>query len=208
MSKFMRKMAAVVPFAHLLGVHAESETDKDDEKKEEAKRADWAKKAESDDDRKQKDDESDDDYAKRMEKMDDDEEDDKKAKKAKGEKDDDESEGMEDDSEEAKAVRQSERARCARIIAHGIKNGCVSQAGVFAFDTSMTSTQAISALSASKLDSNANRSGLGQRMAAVKVPNVGADSPSHIDPNNPQAAAKAIADRVIAAAAKARGETA
>lgn len=205
MSNLVKKMmakAGVVPFAHLLGIHAESETNDNDEqkKKDEAKRADWAKKAETDDDRKQKDGESDDDYAQRMEEMD--KEDDKKAK---GEKADDDA-SADEGSEEAKAARQIERARCAKIIAHGIKNGCVNQAGVFAFDTSMSVSQAIGALSASKLDGGAKGPGLGQRMAGVNVVKVGADAPASHDPSDPQAAAKAVADRIIASAAKARGE--
>jgi len=205
MSNLVKKMmakAGVVPFVHLLGIHAESETNDNDEqkKKDEAKRADWAKKAETDDDRKQKDGESDDDYAQRMEEMD--KEDDKKAK---GEKADDDA-SADEGSEEAKAARQIERARCAKIIAHGIKNGCVNQAGVFAFDTSMSVSQAIGALSASKLDGGAKGPGLGQRMAGVNVVKVGADAPASHDPSDPQAAAKAVADRIIASAAKARGE--
>ena len=203
--KLKNKLAAVVPFAHLLGIRAESETDDtgEEKKKDEAKSAKWAKEAETDDERKQKDGESDDDYAKRMEKMD--EEDDKKAK---GEKAEDDDASADEGSEEAKAARQVERARCAKIIAHGIKNGCVNQAGVFAFDTTMSVNQAIGALSASKLDGGAKGPGLGQRMATVGVVRVGADAPASHDPSDPQAASKAMADRIIASAAKARGEKA
>jgi hypothetical protein len=203
--KLKNKLAAVVPFAHLLGIRAESETDDTDEekKKDEAKHAKWAKAAETDDERKQKDGESDDDYAKRMEKLD--EEDDKKAK---GEKSEDDDASADEGSEEAKAARHAERARCAKIIAHGIHNGCAKQAFVFAFDTTLSSAQAIAAMSASKLDGGAKGPGLGQRMAGVSVIKVGADVPESHDPSNPQAAAKAIADSIIASAAKARGEKA
>lgn len=206
MSKLTKKLAATVPFAHLLGIRAESNPDETDEERQEredqeARRAQWSKKAETDDERKQKDDESDDDYIKRMEKMDEDEE--KEARSASGSDDD---EGMEDEDEDAKAVRSSERARCARIIAHGIKNGCVNAAATLAFDTSMTSKQVIATLRAAKIDSGAGRAGLGSRMAAVVVPHVGSDVVSGVDPNDPQAAAKATANAIIKAAAKARGE--
>ena len=199
-----KKLAATVPFAHLLGIRAESETEEDKKEREdqEAKKASWSKKAESDDDRKQRDGESDEEYAQRMEEMDDEED-----KKAKSSSESDPEEDLEDNSEETKAVRQHERVRCAKIIAHGIKNGCVNQAGVFAFDTSMTAAQAISALNAGKIDASANsRSSLSGRMAGVAIPNVGADGSDKPDLSDPRMAAKISANAIIAAAAKARGE--
>jgi hypothetical protein len=196
MSKLVKRLAAV-PFAHLLGI-TRAESDQPDDKEEsdemKAKRASWAEKAEDDPDRKQREGESDDDYAKRMEEMDDEE--------AKAEGKDVPDDDAED--EETKAIRRDERARCAKIIAHGIKNGCVNQAGVFAFDTSMTVAQATAALSASRLDGKKGTS-LAQRMTSVDVPVVGADAPQP-DSSSPHAQAKAVADRIIAAASRARGE--
>lgn len=205
----LTKLAGVLPFAHLLGIKAESDTPDDEKKKEdEAKRADWAKKAESDDDRKQKDDESDEDYAKRMEKMDDEEDDEEKDKaKSKAESDEGEEEARADDQdgsdgEEAKA----ERSRCAKIMAHGIKQGNAAQAGVFAFNTRMSVNAAVAALSAGASMTTAKQAGLASRMAAVTVAKIGPDAPQAHDPSDPNAKAKATADAIIAAAAKARGE--
>ncbi len=199
-------MAAVSPFAHLLGVAAEKEDDDDKEKAkdDEAKRAEWAKKAETDDARKQGKDESDEDYAERMEEMDEEEDEDKKGKKSKrAETDDDGDEGLEDESEEKKAVRRSERTRCAKIIAHGIKTGSVRQAGIFAFDTSMTVAAAIAALDAGKLDNEAGkRGGLKERMAAVGISSVGPGAGEAPDASSP----KAVAAMIIEAGRKARGE--
>jgi hypothetical protein len=202
MSK-LTKLAGVLPFAHLLGIKAESDTPEDEDKKkeDEAKRAEWAKKAESDDDRKQKDDESDEDYATRMEKMDDEED------KAKSKADEGEEEAKADDQdgsdgEEAKA----ERSRCAKIMAHGIKHGNAAQAGVFAFNTRMSVNAAIAALAAGASITPAKPSGLGSRMATVQTPKVGPDASQAHDLNDPNARAKATADAIIAAAAKARGE--
>lgn len=191
---------ATVPFAHLLGIRAETK-DSQDDKDQEAKKADWAKKAESNPDRKQGDDEGDDDYVKRMEEMDEDDE----KKDAKRAKDSDPETDMEGDDEKEQAVRRAERARCAKIIAHGIKHGCVNQAGVFAFDTALTSSQAIAALTAAKMDAPRS-AGLSALMHGVALPNVGVGSPESPDMGNPVVGAKAMADRIVAAAAKARGE--
>lgn len=218
-----KKLAATVPFASLLGIRAESEDDtvREDDDDMKAKKAEWAKKAETDDERKQRDDESDGEYVSRMEAMDDEEKksndedgddaDAKKANKAKRaeHEEPDGDEGMESEDDDAKAARARERARCARIIAHGIKLGRVSQAGVFAFDTSLTAKQAISALNAAGIDAESApraTSGLASRMATLNVPKPGVDGVQAPDASDPKVAAKLTADRIIAAAAKARGE--
>lgn len=189
-----KKLAATVPFAHLLGIRAESDEPKKEDKPD-AARAE----SEDDDERKQREDESDEQYAKRMEELDD------KDEKAKRAEEDKPEEDAEDDDDNAKAARTSERARCAKIIAHGIKNGCVNQAGVFAFDTGMTADQAISAMSASKLDNEAsNKGGLSSRMAGLSIPRVTADAPAA--GNGSDDPSKQAADAIIRAAAKARGE--
>ncbi|GJG92843.1 hypothetical protein [Cupriavidus pauculus] len=202
----LTKMASAMPFAHFLGLapgatSARAEDDDDDE-------------------RKQREGESDEDYAKRMDELDDKEEKDKESKSSKAEGDDPddkdaEDEDLEDGDDEdnkddketgkragrAMGARQRERARCAAIVAAGIKAGAVNQACVFAFDTSMTSKQAIAALGASALDKPKGRSGLADRMASVKVKTVTPQGEAL-----PVSDAKAIADRAIAAAARARGE--
>lgn len=189
------KKLATVPFAHLLGIRAESETEETEEERaereeKEAKRAEWAKKAETDDDRKQREEETDDEYVSRMEKMDDEE-----ARRA-------ENDGLDEDDDEGekeKAARRAERARCARIVAHGINNGCVTQAAVFAFDTNLPVSAAIAAMKAAKLDGKSNLSG---RMGTTHIPKVGAD----VSRTKTEGTAAAQADAIIQAAKKARGE--
>jgi hypothetical protein len=199
----LSRIASAVGFAHLLGL-ASAKAEENDKKKDD----DTAKKAEEDDD-KQRADESDEDYAKRMEEKDKDTakkaEDDEKAKKAEDDKKK-EDEAKENDDEKQKAARSSERARCARIIAHGIANNCVRQAGVFAFDTEMSAPQAIGALEASAADtadSPRRSSGLRERMGGVQQVNVGIDAgASASNPADP----KAQADAIILAGKRRRGE--
>lgn len=197
--KLTRKLSAAVPFAHLLGIRAETE---DDDRRD-------SDPAAEDDERKQREGESDEDYAKRMEELD-------EKEQAESEKDEEQAESgdepdgdEEEDDDEPKAAARAERARCARIIAHGIKHGCVHAAAVFAFDTGMSVAQAVSALNASGRDASASkRGGLGSRMAAITVPKVSADAAPAPDMSDPKAAAAATAKMIIAAAAKARGEAA
>ena len=99
-------------------------------------------------------------------------------------------------------VAMEERTRCSRIIRHGIEHRCINQAYTFAFDTSMTSDQAIAALMAAQLD--AARPGSGQRNSMVRHVQVGSDLPpvtKRIEVTTQQ-----IVNRVIAAAVKARGK--
>lgn len=212
-----KTLAGVVPFAHLLGNRpraARAEGDEQDRKDDE------------DDDKKKgrrAEDDSDDDDARRAEGDDKDRDegddaDDKKGKKAKkgkrADKDNNDTDGddadAEDESDEGaddnddddddteKAARNSERARCARIIAHGVKIGAVRQAGVFAFNTKMSSRAAIAALNASALDGKAGRkASLGERMAGTQIPNPGASS---------AASAPTQAELIVLAGKKRRGE--
>ena len=206
----LKKMVATVPFASLLGIRMEEETEKERAAREEkTRRAEWEKKAESDPERARKDDESDDEYSRRMEEMDAEETDgdgekeeedkdgDKKGKKAKKAEDEDEDPDDEDGDKE-KAARSAERARCAKIIAFGIQSGCVAQAGVFAFDTSMSARAAIAALKAGKIDGR--RGALGERMSQIRMPILGDGGAI------PEASARSVAAAIIAAGAKRRGE--
>jgi len=188
-----KRLAKSVPFAHLLGIRAEDESDDDREKREEdeARRAEWEKKAEDDPDRERREDESDEEYAKRMEKMDEEEEEARRAedRRARGE-------GEDGDSEEARA----ERARCAQIIAFGITSNCIRQAAVFAFDTTMSAKVAIANMKATRAD---GKQSIHSRMSGVAPINpVGADGGEQLDASS----SKSVAAAIIQAAKKARGE--
>ena len=187
--KLAKTFARAASFAHLLGLAAKAEDD------------DTAANAEDqtdDDERKQRDGESDDDYAKRMQELDDKEDADD------GNPDDnpDANNGNEQEDDKAKGARTEERARCAAIIAHGIKAGCVEQAGVFAFDTRLSAAEAISALKAGASATAARPALLAARMSAVVVPKVGTDAAAGPDAST----AEGQAALIIAAAKKCRNE--
>jgi len=185
----MSKKSLVAPFASLLGLgRARAEDPSND-----------------DDERKQREDESDADYAKRMEELDDkenaaradDEDTDDEASRAESEDGDDDD--KKDDKE--KAARAQERTRCARIIAHGVKIGAVNQAGVFAFDTTMSAASAISALNAGRADAGtaAKKPSLTERMAGARTPNPGASAGG-------SGAQLTVAEQIVLAGKKRRGE--
>lgn len=194
----MSKMKSMVaPFASLMGIGARAAAGAraEDDKPE-------------DDERKQREDESDADYAKRMEELDDDEkaEQDRKdedARRAEEDRKNEDARAADDDGDDEsddvkKAARAAERSRCARIIAHGIKVGAVRQAGVFAFDTRMSSASAIAALDAGRVDvPEQRRTSLADRMASASVPNPGAGGGN---------APMSIAQQIVLAGKKRRGE--
>lgn len=173
-----------------------------------------------DDERKQRDGESDEDYAKRMEELDEKEraeqeekEKEAAARRAEEEREreeaeqraaaegDDDSEDDDGDDATASAARQRERVRCARIMAHGIKLGRARQAGVFAFDTKMSSRAAIAALNAGAEDAPAQprrASSLSTRMASTIIPSAGAGG---VTPKAPT-----LAEQIVQAGKKRRGE--
>ncbi|KVZ18632.1 hypothetical protein WT88_29575 [Burkholderia stagnalis] len=136
----------------------------------------------------------------------DDEDDGVKGARADDEEDDDAAEDTaEDDGDDkkddkAKKAARAERRRCARIISHGIKCGNVQQAGVFAFDTGMSSAAAISALNAaaSVAERAPKAASLRDRMAAEPRRNPGASSGA--------ATQMSLADQIIAAGKIRRGE--
>jgi len=199
----LSKIAGAMSFAHLLGLaSAKAEDDQDKKDDEKAKRAD-----EEDGDA-QREDESDEDYAKRMDAKEKDDEDEKAEGDDPEKKDDEEGDDDEKDVKKSKRaqddekVRKAERARCAEILAHGIAQGCVRQAGVFAFDADMTPSQAIKALQACAQDGT-RPNGLRERMTSVRIPNVGADGgAAALDPTDPKSKALAI----VEAGKKRRGE--
>lgn len=190
-----KTLAGVAPFAHLLS------------------RVGAARAESEDDERKQREGESDEDYAKRMEELDEkeraeQEEREREEARARGagndiDGDDTEAEDGDDETDDAKkAARATERARCARIMAHGIATGNVKQAAVFAFNTKLSSASAIQALGAAnavtpQTQPTARRPSLDERMAHVRAPNPGSGS---------SAAAPSLAEQIIAAGKMRRGE--
>ena len=184
----MSRVAASMPFAHLLGF-AKAE---DDEEARKAKRAD--------DDDGEGDEEA--RKAKRAEDGDDGDEEGKKSRKAKKAKKaaDDGDDGDEEDDSKAKSAVRRDRARCASIVAHGIKAGRVRQACVMAFDTELSARAAIASIDASIEDAAKPRNAdLSSRMAAADVPRVGSEAgaaaPAGMSP---------VAAAIIAAGEKAR----
>ena len=187
-----------LPFASLMGIRAEDGGDnKPAEETQDEKQARWAKLAEEDPDREQAEGESDEDYAARMEEMDNDEQ----ASRAEGGDDGDNPDEKKDD--EAKAVK-AERARCAKIVAHGLKNNCAFQAATLAFDTGLSANEAIATMKASQLDGRAAGGGLGSRMATVATPSLG--SGSQAQNNSGKSRDQLAAESIVKAAAAARGE--
>lgn len=190
------KQPMVAPFASLMGIRAENDTEETQDERE----ARWAALAEDDPDREQAEDESDDDYATRMEEMDDEESegDDKPAASDdEPSADDGEPEDDKGKDKDAKAARASERARCARIIAHGVKTGCVNQAAVLAFDTTLSASSAIATMKAANIDAPKGQnagSGLDGRMNNVNQVNLGTNPPSAAKPNTPEGKAAGILD--------------
>ncbi|NYH21393.1 hypothetical protein [Paraburkholderia bryophila] len=175
-----KTLAGAMPFAHLLS---------------NGKRAARAEQ----DERDQREDESDEDYAKRMEDLDEkdraeEEKEKEDARRAAEEKEKEEARraGAEDDDGDdesdgaKKAARATERTRCACIIAHGINIGAAAQAGVFAFDTKMSSKAAIAALDAANAAGGSRRSSLDDRMSRTTTPNPGSGSASGSAPTMAQ----------------------
>lgn len=213
-----KKLSAAMPFAQLFGISPRAEEEDDD--KEKSKRA---RRAEEDD--KEKDEEEDDKKGRKAKRAEDDDdnkedEDDKKSRRAKGESEDDkeddgkkgrkakraedDDEDMEDDEDDEdkkdakskKAIVAQERARCARILAHGLKTSNPEQACVFAFDTNMSADAAISALSVAR-SVGARVGSLGERMKDANVTHAGASGGEDSSGVSP------IAQKIIAAAARA-----
>lgn len=190
------KLAAAMPFAHLMGLtpaashaakggRAEEDRERDAEDDEDEPKGRKAKGKRAEDERDEKDEARAED-ADEEEGGDADEEEDGdepkgKSRKAKGKRarraeDDDEDPEAADEDDEAKAVRAAERARCAAIVAHGLQKGCVEQACVFAFDTSLSKTAAINALTAGQAAGGGRKSqSLAERMSSAKVNHVGAE---------------------------------
>lgn len=188
------KLAAAMPFAHLMGLvpaasqaakggRAEEDRDRDAQDDEDEPKGRKAKGKRAEDERDEKDEAraEDADEEEGGDADEDEDGDEPKGRKAKGKRarraeDDDDDPEAADDDDEAKAVRATERARCAAIVAHGLQNGCVEQACVFAFDTSLSKTAAINALTAGRAAGGGRKpQSLAERMNNAKVNHVGAE---------------------------------
>lgn len=193
-----KPVATAVTFASLVGIRAEGGCGNDEEETQDEKQARWAALAEENPDREQAEDESDADYAARMEAMD--EEEASAEDECGGEGDD----GDPEKKEKEEAVKD-ERQRCARIIAYGVKNNCVAQAAVLAFDAGLSPSQAISTMKAASLDGRGASGGLGGRMAGVASPSLGAAPQARGVGGKSKDAL--LAEDIVNAAKIARGET-
>lgn len=167
-------------FAHLMGLRARSSEEEEDRKENQEEDKDDAKgkkakgrKAEDEKDDPDADDGQDDPDGE-------DDSDDPDA----SEDDEDDDEGAEDgdDDKEAKAVKQGRRAerdRCARIFGSQHAAGNLPLAAALAFETGMSSAQAIKVMSSSGVTMRASlepaRMTLDQRMSTVKNVQLGVD---------------------------------
>jgi hypothetical protein len=211
----IRNIAASLPFAHLLGMHAKVE----------------------DEDRKQKEDESDDDYAKRMKKMDDDDEDarkaeeedkkkedarkaeddkkkdeEAKAKRAKEKSEDDDDDEMKDEEEDeeegkragrAKSARRRERERCAAIFNCPVAATHPHVAANLAFNTNMSRSAAIAVLQTVGASSPGRGSFAGRMAAAPQQPIATQATDATARPLT--AGMSKVAAMIVSAGEKARG---
>jgi hypothetical protein len=191
-NKLKQRLAAALPFAHLLGLgpvaasgdDGEGNADDDSKQRDGESDEDYAKRME-DEERKQRDDESDEDYAKRMEEA--------------GAADDDDTE-----TDKEQAARVKERARCAAIFGAASAGTRPDVAAHLAFSTDMPAAEAIKMLNSFAGDPAAARS-LSSRMARVQTKNPGAGAaPGAASPAGNSAAA--VAAQIIAAGKKRRGE--
>lgn len=195
----MKRVAASLSFASLLGLskHAEDEEDKKSKRaaaEDEEARAEEECGEEEDEDKKSKkgkraeeDDGGSDDGDMASERAEEEESDDGDEKekgkgksrkaKSKGESAEDEGDGDEEDGDDksARSAIRRDRARSAAIIAHGQVTGRIHQATAAArYGLSVKVAKAI--LDAGDFDQpEARTHSLSERMAATNVPNVGAE---------------------------------
>lgn len=227
MTTIRRKLAAV-PFAHLLGFSAEDDdgakkgkrakSAEDDDKDKDASRAGDAPDDDKDSDASRAEDGDDEDG---------DEKDKSKSRKAKskskaedgdGEEEDDEQAEGDDSDEEMRgnsavaSARRRERARCKAIFACAAAGVRPDVAATLAFTTTMTRKEAIEVLtstaavatgmtSSTESRPSGSRGALDRRMAALDVPQVGADGGA-----DAPAGMSKVAAAIVAAGEKARGK--
>lgn len=170
-------MANPVPFAHLLGLGKKAKRAEDEEPKKDAETGEDETDDKEDDEKSKK--------AKKAKRADDsgDEGDDAAGAESDLDGDDldeDNDEDAEDEKETPKtrkakqAGARQERARCAAIVAAGIKANQVHTACALAFDTTMSAASAINVLKMSRQDNRGPS--LNDRMTAITTPNPGTAS--------------------------------
>ncbi|EFJ8793607.1 hypothetical protein AXA14_004889 [Escherichia coli] len=172
-------MPKISRFAHLLGRRAMAEDE--DNRDENAEEEDDDKKAKKAKGRKAED-ENDDPDAEENENDDPDASDDENDPDASEDEEDDEGAEDGDDDKEAKAVKQgrrAERRRCARIFSSQHAAGNPALAAALAFETGMSSAQAIKVMSSGGIavqsSAKPTRVSLDERMASVKTIQLGRD---------------------------------
>jgi hypothetical protein len=186
-------------FAHLAGINSRAARAEDDQRDEEDERAEDDEQEEQDRDDgdsngskgkkgKRAEDDRDDEDAEDDELEEDDSGKGKKGKKATDDEDDERAEDEENEQARGKGAvaraRLSERARCAAIMGHKAAGRNVALAASLAFNTSMSSQEAIAVLKATPGNSaNADRP---ERSA--RNPQLGAGGEMHRNPQRESAA--------------------
>jgi hypothetical protein len=219
-------MAGAMNFAHLLGraPKAAKKTAEDDRKPEDldeekgdgGDEGDGQKDGKKSKRAKAEDPANEEEGEDREQDTDEEDDDDKKSKKAKAKRVKADEEDGEDDDEEgddgsdgadmrkksARTARLRERARCAAIFADAAAGKNPALAASLAFGTDLPRGQALNVLRAGGLAvaSAPRRPSLDERMAAVKIPAIGAG-----DVATP-AGATNLAAQIVAAGARARGK--
>lgn len=198
-----KAVANALSFAHLAGIGrkparaaAAEEDTKDDDAKAEG----------GDDEDKPKDDDKDDKA---------------KGTKASGKavnEDDDDKDDDEDREEKAQAAVKEAKAagyrqgyeaaqtRAATVFASPASANNIKLAAELVFNSTMSAEQIVGALGVAA--QGQRRGGLGDRMASVEMPVVGAEAGQRAEPGNKQQAAEITVKAILAASAKARGEKA
>lgn len=163
-------------FAHLIGLGKKARASEEDENKKVRKAK--GRKAEED----ERDEDAEDDEDREDAEEQDDEKQGRKAKKAEGDDDDPDAEDDEDaeDDDENKDVkkgRRAERKRCARIFGSKAAAGRPDMAAHLAFNTRMSSSEAISTLKAmGAVQPATQRASLDSRMRAEQQVRISPDA--------------------------------
>lgn len=182
-------------FAHLIGLGKKARASEEDENKKVRKAK--GRKAEED----ERDEDAEDDEDREDAEEQDDEKQGRKAKKAEGDdddpdaEDDEDAEGDDEDAEDddenkdVKKGRRAERKRCARIFGSKAAAGRPDMAAYLAFNTRMSSSEAISTLKAmGAVQPATQRASLDSRMRAEQQVRISPDA---------QAPARGSADALV-----------
>ncbi|MBT0520663.1 hypothetical protein [Morganella morganii] len=164
-------------FAHLIGLGKKARASEEDEDKKVRKAK--GRKAEED----ERDEDAEDDEDRENAEDQDDEKQGRKAKKAEDDDDDADAEGDEEDAEDddenkdVKKGRRAERKRCARIFGSKAAAGRPDMAAHLAFNTRMSSSEAISTLKAmGAVQPPTQRASLDSRMRAEQQVRINPDA--------------------------------